>query len=232
MLSALTRNPRLRIPFFTFSHPMDLPTPYCHGMAELPSASSERAKVRSTLLDPTLPLPTSDPLFTHLAHGLALTTGSALGSTPPTRATCLAAFLIPNIAGLTAGARAWSKHSHRSQPPDMGEDEKGRRKASEGWWGTPTGPVAVINDKALALFHKVVDGATWRNLHWLPHRVLVYEVRVPEGYGMRWSQDRSGVEDGEGVEVKVVEEEEERPWTFRGFVEPMMENGHEIGWRH
>jgi hypothetical protein len=21
-------------------------------------------------------------------------------------------------------------------------------------------------------------------------------------------------------------------WVFRGFVEPMMENGHEVGWRH
>lgn len=22
------------------------------------------------------------------------------------------------------------------------------------------------------------------------------------------------------------------PWVFRGFVEPMMDNGHEVGWRH
>jgi hypothetical protein len=65
-----------------------------------------------------------------------------------------------------------------------------------------------------------MDNATWRNLHWLPQRALVYEVRVLEGYGMRWSQDQS--DDGE----------EEKPWSFRGFVEPMMENGHELGWRH
>jgi hypothetical protein len=22
------------------------------------------------------------------------------------------------------------------------------------------------------------------------------------------------------------------PWVFRGFVEPMIENGHELGWKH
>jgi hypothetical protein len=83
-----------------------------------------------------------------------------------------------------------------------------------GWWGRAKGPVDVINANALELFWKVMNGATWRNLHWLPHEVLVYEVRVQEGYGMRWFR----VADG--------------PWEMRGFVEPMMENGHEYGWRH
>jgi hypothetical protein len=105
-----------------------------------------------------------------------------------------------------------------------------------------------------------MDGTSWRNLHWLPHQVLVYEVRVPEGYGMRWSQDRSkitktgipsevtdgphddeasieglshGTADSPALEsATAVEHEDSRPWIFRGFVEPMMENGHEIGWRH
>ena len=181
----------------------------------------------------TTPLPT-DPLFVHLSHGLAYTVGSALGSTPPSQDACLAAFLVCNKANLTAGARAWSKHFHRSQPRDVNtdlekEDNSTRAgptesggNASTGWWGTPSGPVATINERALALFWRVTNGATWRNLHWLPHQVLVYEVRVLEGYGMRWSQDRSDV-GNIGNEL---------PWVFRGFVEPMMENGHESGWRH
>ena len=108
-------------------------------------------------------------------------------------------------------------------------DKKGKKKKEkppEGWWGKPSGPVAGINEKALTLFWRIVEGATWRNLHWLPHQVLVYEMRVEEGYGMRWYQDqgRGGV--GGVVEV------EDIPWTFRGFVEPMMEGGHEVGWRH
>ena len=197
--------------------------------------------------------------------------GSALGSTPPDTSSCLSAFLVPNKAHLTAGARAWSKHAHRSQPLDTqpspqqttqetdlrgGEVAEGlehdvdhkslkklkkereikMRERSDGWWGRPSGPVASINERALALFWKVVGGATWRNLHWLPHWVLVYEVRVEEGYGMRWSQDQSAMV-GEGGLLRPIGDGERaegvfKPWTFRGFVEPMMENGHELGWRH
>jgi hypothetical protein len=196
--------------------------PHCHNMAEHPSAKLERER--------WFPHPHSDapgepstPLSIHIIkHGLAYTIGSALGSSPPSAEACLSAFLIPNKAGLTAGARAWSKHFHRSSDSDdlsLAEGKEGASK-NEGWWGVPHGPVAVINAKALSLFHRVMDGATWRNLHWLPHEVLVYEVRVPEGYGMRWSQDQKGGSN------------EENPWIFRGFVEPMMDHGHELGWRH
>lgn len=37
------------------------------------------------------------------------------------------------------------------------------------------------------------------------------EIRTIEGYGVRWLHD--------GTE-------------FRGFLEPQMEDGHEVGWRH
>lgn len=196
-------------------------------MEELPEAGSERAKVLSFLLaEPAIEsdIHPKSPLFIHLAHGLAYTVGSALGSHPPSIETCLAAFQLPNSAGLSAGARAWSKHAHRTLPVQMERDQVKKTKASAGWWGTPSGPVAVITENALALFWKVVHGATWRNLHWLPHRMLVYEMRVAEGYGMRWYQDQGN--------HKVGENAEDAPWTFRGFVEPMMENGHEVGWRH
>ena len=172
-----------------------------------------------------------DPLTTHLANGLAYTIGSALGCPPPPSSDCLAAFLVPNSAGLTAGARAWSKHAHRSSSGATSATE-----ADQGWWGAPRGSVATINERARALYEKVVPVATWRNLHWLPHQVLVYEVRVEEGYGMRWSQDLHGLVDGTAkvpvVDPARVDELKERPWVFRGFLEPMMENGHEVGWRH
>ncbi|KAJ7080738.1 hypothetical protein B0H15DRAFT_787011 [Mycena belliarum] len=197
------------------------PNPYCHGMQEHPSAYAERAKLSSTnaSTDSTNLL----PLSLHLSQGLAYTTGSAVGSTPPSTDACLAAFVSPNNVGLTAGARAWSKHAHRSQsqhvPP---EEARKNAELSAGWWGTPSGPVAVINERALVIFWKVMNAATWRNLHWLPHQILVYEARVAEGYGMRWSQDRSGVQANDDAPE----------WIFRGFVEPMMEGGHDVGWRH
>ncbi|KAK0186748.1 hypothetical protein F5146DRAFT_142468 [Armillaria mellea] len=185
-------------------------TPRCAGMLELPSAAAERAKLAAGEIDP------STPLAIHLSLGLAYTIGSALGSIPPSVDICLEAFSVPNKAGLTAGARAWSKHCHRSQSTDSELTKKG-------WWGQPSGPVAIINERALVLFWKIVNEASWRNLHWLPHQVLVYEVRIEEGYGMRWSQDQNSRE---------AQDLEARPWTFRGFIEPMMENGHDIGWRH
>ncbi|KAJ7236418.1 hypothetical protein B0H12DRAFT_1026859 [Mycena haematopus] len=204
--------------------PQPLLNPSCHGMQEHPSAISERANLftRQTPIDSAL-----DPIAFHLSLGLAYTVGSAVGSQPPSTDSCLAAFVSPNTAGLTAGARAWSKHAHRSQPQDdipssENATKKNRAEASAGWWGTPSGPVAVINERALALFWKVMNAATWRNLHWLPHQVLVYEVRVAEGYGMRWSQDRSGIQS----------EDEMPEWVLRGFVEPMMPDGHAVGWKH
>lgn len=242
--------------------------PHCFGLQELSGATALRARVSKMIReheekssDPnnpsTLPSDTEDisssdvdthpnlspgsPLFIHLSHGLAYTVGSALGTTPPSLETCLAAYLVPNSVGLTAGARAWSKHCHRSQPTlptsDSGAnadtDKKKRSiKPPSGWWGRASGPQAVINANALVLFHKVMDNATWRNLHWLPHQVLVYEVRVSEGYGMRWSQDQGDPDGGVGIAQSNVTSKEVRPWIFRGFLEPTMENGHELKWRH
>ncbi|KAG6909977.1 hypothetical protein DXG01_013977 [Tephrocybe rancida] len=201
--------------------------PRCFGMQELPEAVSERLKVSELLASGSIHTSSSanTPLFAHLSHGLAYTVGSALGSTPPTTEMCLSAFLVLNKAGLTVGARAWSKHSHRSQP-SPGSEASARRETSSGWWGSPSGPVSVINERAIALFWKVMNSATWRNLHWLPHQVLVYEARVLEGYGMRWSLDEKNHTESDA------DTEKERLWAFRGFLEPQMKNGHEIGWRH
>lgn len=212
-----------------------IPIPHCFNIEELPSAALERSRVQELIRCSNQPLDelkqTLDPLSRHLLSGLAYTVGSALGSEPPTREECLTAFSIPNKVGLTTGARAWSKHSHRSQGKTPGAENlpvkrnsKGQMKTDTGWWGTPSGSVSSINELALALFERVMDNSTWRNLHWLPHQILVYEARVAEGYGMRWSQDRSVLESGEVTELL--------SWTFRGFVEPMIENGHEVGWKH
>ena len=200
-------------------------TPYCHNMSEHPSAHALRENWDGTQVDH------SDPIAVHvLVHGLAFTVGSAVGRTPPTQEETLAAFVVPNTAGLTAGARAWSKHFHRSArvaaPPETDteiEEPKHDGLPVQSWWGTPSGPIPHINTRALELYHRISDGASWRNLHWLPHRVLVYEMRVPEGYGMRWAQDCTD---------ELQEQAAQRPWIFRGFVEPMVENGHEVGWKH
>ncbi len=220
------------------NYTVPLPNPHCFNMPELLHASEERSKISSILehLKANKPLTeeetqaTTTPLFIHISHGLALTAGSALGSLPPTTAQCLEAYQLPNRVGLTAGARAWTKHAHRSQELHPAQVSK-KSKGEAGWWGRAQGPRAVLNEKALELFWKIVNSASWQNLHWLPHKVLVYEMRVPEGYGMRWSQDQNNKE-GEDGEEEGKDMVLHRPWTFRGFVEPMIENGHEVGWRH
>ncbi|KAH8823533.1 hypothetical protein DL96DRAFT_1617884 [Flagelloscypha sp. PMI_526] len=207
--------------------------PHCYGLKELSDAVTQRTQLW-TMLDSSsgpLDMDSLTPLQQYLLSGLAYTTGSAIeNAQPPSDEVCRAAFVTPNSAGLTAGARAWSKHGHRSG---------GDTPESLGWWGRPKGPVATINENALKLLERILEGATWRNIHALPHDILVYEVRISEGYGMRWALDRSPVS-LEGAEEQEREQQvvgavdllRERPWVFRGFVEPMMENGHEVGWRH
>ncbi|KAJ3888966.1 hypothetical protein GG344DRAFT_52578 [Lentinula edodes] len=237
-------------------------TPDCIGLEEQPSASIEREKLQTVLTtqassnteidgirwdDTRILLALSTPLGLHLAHGLAYTVGSALGCVPPSVEECLVAFTTTNRVNLTAGARAWSKHAHRSfvdsdsQALQLKIPKQRKPPPPMGWWGAPSGPVATINENALHLFWKIIGNASWRNLHWLPHSVLVYEVRVKMGYGMRWSQDRSQMDQGRQAKVINMNDKgdaddgldtDHPPWIFRGFVEPMMEDGHEKGWRH
>lgn len=239
-----------------------IPEPYCFNMTEHSSASAVRARLnfflvhgdsRTSYLEPTHGDVHEIALAAYLSLGLAYTVGSALGYTPPSAETCLEAFLVPNKAGLTAGARAWSKHAHRSGN-DRADiiDPASLRAKSVKWWDVPSGPVKLINMRAEELFWKVWRGATWRNLHWLPHRVLVYEVRVPEGYGMRWAQDLAHSEDvslttqpndtaqlnmhhlhDAAIGTSMIASDSESPsWIFRGFLEPQMEDGHKLRWRH
>ncbi|ESO87478.1 hypothetical protein LOTGIDRAFT_235121 [Lottia gigantea] len=118
---------------------------------------------------------------------------------PPSRQALLESFQEKHSAKsqLGVGARALAKHYHRDE--------------GMSWWGQCTGTEAAKNADALRIVNKILDGATWINIHWLPQDVFVIEVRQEEGYGARWNADGSG---------------------FRGFLEPQMVDGHEIGWRH
>jgi len=117
---------------------------------------------------------------------------------PPSCKQMLAAFYSPHSHAkpLSVGARALSKHYLRS---------------TDGWWGDNKGSDPVKNRKAAEVVMKIFERAIWLNIHLLPHDVKIFEVRLPEGYGARWSHD--------GL-------------FFRGFLEPQMENGHEAGWMH
>ncbi|CAH1794071.1 unnamed protein product [Owenia fusiformis] len=87
----------------------------------------------------------------------------------------------------------------------------GHRDMSATWWGLSTGNEAAKNQHAYRKMTEILDNATWINIHQLPHDIHIIECRMCEGYGVRWTKDGS---------------------SFRGFLEPQMEDGHDVGWRH
>ena len=106
-----------------------------------------------------------------------------------------------------------AKHSEKS-PLSVGARALSKhfhRDQSSSWWGDCTGSELAKNEHALALCNTILDNAVWINVHWLPHDVFIIETRQEQGYGMRWSADGS---------------------MFRGFLEPQMVDGHEVGWKH
>lgn len=85
------------------------------------------------------------------------------------------------------------------------------RDHSSSWWGVCTGSEQKKIDHALAKMSNILDNATWLNVHNLPGELPTIEARQENGYGVRWT-----IDGGE----------------FRGFLEPQMVDGHEVGWKH
>jgi hypothetical protein len=146
------------------------------------------------------------------ALGCRVTAGTAVafaqGWLPPHVSQLIASFSALHCAGakLTVGARALAKHVHRDE--------------SLCWWGPPlNGSEGRKNELADAVLWRLLQSASWMNIHTLPHRVLAYELRVPEGYGARWT-----VADKPDSGATVV--------SFRGFLEPPDPDGHAHGWLH
>lgn len=77
-------------------------------------------------------------------------------------------------ARITVGARALSKHCHRSR---------------DKWWGESTGNEHAKNRHALIILQRIFRNIVWLNIHILPHEMHVLEIRCEEGYGLRWSHD-------------------------------------------
>lgn len=129
--------------------------------------------------------------------GIGRTEGS-LDVLPPDLSLLLESFglLHHPKSKLTVGARALTKHCHRS---------------SEQFWGLCTGTESKKNEHSMKILFEILKDCHWINIHTLPHHTFVLELRTCAGYGLRWSHDGK---------------------IFRGFLEPQMENGHEVGWRH
>ncbi|KAF3457765.1 hypothetical protein FNV43_RR02424 [Rhamnella rubrinervis] len=113
--------------------------------------------------------------------GLTSTEGTIEYALPPPRSSLLSSFMSPykpNVTSskLTHGARALAKHVHRS---------------SNKYWGAFDGTDPNKNKLALDVITHLVTNCCWLNVHTVPPHGEVFEIRVSDGYGARWSKDGS-----------------------------------------
>ncbi|KAL3506776.1 hypothetical protein ACH5RR_032158 [Cinchona calisaya] len=129
------------------------------------------------------------------------TVGTNLEKLPPPASTLISSFLTlhnPHVKGskLTGGARALAKHVNRS---------------SDKYWGNFWGSDSNKNRLAFNTISHLVARSCWLNMHTVPPHGVVFEIRVAEGFGARWSEDGH---------------------QFIGFLEPYMMDGHSKRWKH
>lgn len=95
---------------------------------------------------------------------------------PPSKAKLLASANKEYTQGLTAGARALTKHVHRS--PDQ-------------FWGEVKGSTEDKNRLAREKIERILEHTTWWNIFGHYKHDIVFEARVPEGKGVRWGHSGS-----------------------------------------
>jgi len=87
---------------------------------------------------------------------------------------------------------------------------KHAHRDSNAFWGTLKGSEVKKNEMATVKMDEILADCVWVNIHVIVGRETLIEARIESGYGLRWAGDGS----------------------FRGFLEPQMEDGHEKGWKH
>ncbi|KAK3259086.1 hypothetical protein CYMTET_31902 [Cymbomonas tetramitiformis] len=130
--------------------------------------------------------------------GLRHSPGTIEGALPPDVATLTQSFNTGTKPGskLTVGARALSKHCERG---------------ADRFWGEMKGNDSRKNERAHLIMLRILQNAVWINIHQIVHKESLLEVRMVEGYGLRWNADGT---------------------KFRGLLEPQDPQGHDKRWRH
>ena len=109
---------------------------------------------------------------------------------------------------MSAGAVALCKHFERggySSDPTKGRD-------LHPFWKMPVGSNEKKNVIAEEILTEMLQGAAWKNVIWLHEGVAVYEIRVTNGYGMRWTLD---IRDGRETENECSKHgDAEKPWSI------------------
>ncbi|KAI5652950.1 hypothetical protein M9H77_30137 [Catharanthus roseus] len=132
---------------------------------------------------------------------MGCTEGTIPEALPPQTSVLVSSFLAlhnPQVKGsaLTSGARALAKHVNR---------------CSDKYWGDFCGSDSDKNKAALDIISRFIVHCCWMNMHVVTAHSAVFEIRVAEGFGARWSEDGS---------------------KFVGFLEPYIVDGHSKKWKH
>ncbi|THG02278.1 hypothetical protein TEA_012249 [Camellia sinensis var. sinensis] len=107
------------------------------------------------------------------AAGFCAYCGNNCGGTSTTKINSSLFFSVESST-LTDGARALAKHVNRS---------------SSKCWGTYGGSDSNKNKLAKDAISHLIAHCCWQNLHIVPPHGVVYEIRIADGYGARWSED-------------------------------------------
>lgn len=108
--------------------------------------------------------------------GQRLTSASKRDETgiPPSREVLLESCFEPFNKEISIAARAWEKHVGRKKDSIFGEIK---------------GNVTQKKEKVEKLIHYIINHKTWWNIFYHYKHGLVYEIRVQNGQGLRWSAD-------------------------------------------
>jgi hypothetical protein len=111
-----------------------------------------------------------------LILGQRLTSASRRDETgiPPDKETLLESCFQPFNSEVSIVARAWEKHVGRKKDSIFGEIK---------------GNAHQKNEAVRKLVHHIMNNATWWNIFYHYKHDLVYEIRIENGQGMRWSAD-------------------------------------------
>lgn len=110
---------------------------------------------------------------------------------------------------------AFNQH-HKGQAMTVGARAltKHAIRDSSKFWGDTKGTTEQVNNSAIRCLNHIIENCVWNNVIFLTSGVRAYEIRCNPGYGARW------------------EYRTEDDIEFRGFLEPLIEDGHAKRWRH
>ncbi|MET3021669.1 hypothetical protein [Flavobacterium hydatis] len=162
-----------RLPYFNDEIIISLQDSIFYFSKVLEALEKDLSLLKSTIIEALEETPFEIIL---LILGQRLTSASRRDETgiPPRKEILLESCFLPFNTEISIAARAWEKHV-------------GRKKDSI--FGTIKGNSSQKQQAVEKLINYIINHKTWWNVFYHYKHDLVYEIRVENGQGMRWSSD-------------------------------------------